>query len=169
VPIDDPNAAFAEQYFKDQEQSQVGLAVFVGRLALPKAALPLEVFQKVRERLLGVTLKERVKAMWDRLVQEMEYLERTKVSTEDVEEAIQIALRRDAEEFNDRKRDRYVKLIGNALRSDVEVRDLAVFVQTVEQLGEQDIAVLKILNGVMNKPDVGQQLQVFGAARLTCQ
>jgi len=60
-------------------------------------------------------------------------------------------IRRDAEEFNDKKRERYVKLIGNALRSETQIQDVATFVQTVEQLNERDVTVLKVLNEVMNK------------------
>ena len=49
------------------------------------------------------------------------------------------------------KRERYVKLIGNALRSESQVRDVANFVQTLERLSERDVAVLKVLNKIMNK------------------
>jgi hypothetical protein len=152
MAIDDPKAAFEEQYFKEQDRSPVGLTLVAGKLAFPHATLLLEVFRKVYDRFHAITVEERLKAMWERLVQETEHLETTKVNIDDLQEAIQLALRRDAEEFNDNKRERYVKLIGNALRSEAEIHDLAAFVQTVEQLGERDITVLKVLNLVMNKP-----------------
>jgi hypothetical protein len=85
------------------------------------------------------------------LVSEVEHLESTKASPEDVEEAIQFVLCRDAEEFNDKKRERYVKLIGNALRSETQIQDVMTFVQTIEQLNERDVIVLKVLNKIMNQ------------------
>ena len=44
-----------------------------------------------------------------------------------------------------------MRILGNAVRSEEEIRDLASFIRDVEQLGEQDIVVLKVLNVVMNK------------------
>jgi hypothetical protein len=89
--------------------------------------------------------------MWNLLVIEVKHLETTKADPEDVAEAIQLAMRRDAEEFNDKKRERYVKLIGNALRSETQVQNVATFIQTLEQLNDRDVVVLKVLNKVMNK------------------
>jgi len=89
--------------------------------------------------------------MWDMLVSETEYLETTKVDAEDVAQAIQLAMRHDTEQFNDEKRERYVRLIGNALRSETQIQDVATFIQTLEQLNERDVAVLKVLNKIMNK------------------
>lgn len=151
MAIDDPKAAFAQQYMQEEEKSPLGLAVFTGKLAFPQAALPLEIFRKVADRLTRASVDERLQAMWNMLVMETEHLETTKANAEDVQEAIQLAMRRDAEEFNDKKRERYVKLIGNALRSETQIQDVETFVQTVEQLGERDVTVLKVLNKVMNK------------------
>jgi len=136
---------------QEEDKSPLGLAIFTGKLAFPKAALPLEIFQKVANRFTRASVDERLQAMWNMLVMETEHLETTKANGEDVQEAIQLAMRRDAEEFNDRKRERYVKLIGNALRSETHIQDVTTFVQTVEQLGERDVVVLKVLNKVMNK------------------
>jgi hypothetical protein len=151
MAIDDPKAAFEKEYMQPEERSPLPLTVFVGKLAFPKAALPLEIFRTVWDRLSRPSVEERLKAMWDMLVMETEHLETTTMRTEDAIEAIQVAMRRDAEEFNDKKRDRYVKLIGNALRSETQIQDVASFVQTVEQLNERDVTVLKVLNKVMNK------------------
>ena len=82
---------------------------------------------------------------------ETEHLEDTKVGKEDLAEAVQLILHRDLEEFNDKKRERYVKVIGNALRSEAQIQDVATFIQTPEQLNERDLTVLKKLNEVMNK------------------
>ncbi len=136
---------------QEEEKSPLGIAVIGGKLAFPKAALPLEIFQKVANRFSRISVEERLQAMWKMLVMETEHLEKTKADTEDIAEAIQVAMRHDAAEFNDEKRQRYVKLIGNALRSETQIQDVATFVQTIEQLNESDVAVLKVLNKVMNK------------------
>ena len=64
---------------------------------------------------------------------------------------IQLAIWYDRHERDDAKRERYVKLIGNALRSDHQIQDVSSFVQTIEQLNERDVIVLKVLTKIMNK------------------
>ena len=151
MAIDDPKAAFEQQYMQEEEKSPLEIAVMGGKLAFPKAALPLEIFQKVANRFSRISVEERLQAMWKMLVMETEHLKDTKADTEDIAEAIQVAMRHDAAEFNDQKRERYVKLIGNALRSPTQVQDVATFVQIIEQLNPRDVTVLKVLNTVMNK------------------
>lgn len=151
MAIDDPKAAFEQQYMREEEKSLLALTVFTGKLAFPKAALPLESFRRVADRFTRASVEERLEAMWKMLVLETEHLETTKANAEDIEEAIQLAMRRDAEEFNDKKRERYVKLIGSALRSEEQNQDVASFIQTIEQLNERDVIVLKVLNKIMNK------------------
>jgi hypothetical protein len=151
MAIDNPKEAFDKQYMQDDERSPLGLTVFAGKLAFPQAGGALEIFRKVAERFTRPSLEERLQGTWNMLVKETDYLDATKASHEDVAEAIQIVLRRDAEQFNDEKRERYVKVIGNALRSETQIKDIASFIQTVEQLNERDVAVLKVLNKVMNK------------------
>jgi hypothetical protein len=73
------------------------------------------------------------------------------VCHEDVQKAIQLAIWYDRHERDDAKRERYVKLIGNALRSDHQIQDVSSFVQTIEQLNERDVIVLKVLKKIMNK------------------
>jgi hypothetical protein len=48
--IDDPKAAFEQQYMREDEKSPLGLIVFTGKLAFPQAALPLEIFRTVADR-----------------------------------------------------------------------------------------------------------------------
>ncbi len=169
MAIDDPKAAFEQQYMRNEEKSPLALTIFTGKLAFPKAALPLEIFRKVADRFTRASIEERLQAMWNMLVMETEHLESTKASPEDVQEAIQLAMRRDAEEFNDKKREHYVKLIGNALRSKEQIQDVASFIQTIEQLNERDVIVLKVINKIMNKegdwkpqpnPGVGDVMKV---------
>jgi hypothetical protein len=169
MAIDDPKAAFERQYMQEEEKSPLALTIFTGKLAFPKAALPLEIFRKVADRFTRASVEERLQAMWNMLVMETQHLETTKASPEDVQEAIQLAMRRDAEEFNDKKRERYVKLIGNAMRSEEQIQDVATFIQTIERLNERDVIVLKVLNKIMNKegdwkpqqnPGVGDVMKV---------
>jgi hypothetical protein len=42
MAIDNPKDAFKEQYMRGDEKSPLGLVIFTGKLAFPKAALPLE-------------------------------------------------------------------------------------------------------------------------------
>jgi hypothetical protein len=148
--IDDPKAAFKEQYL-NEEKSPVSLAVFGTKLAFPKAGFLLDIFSRVNDHFQKPSVNERIAAMFQLLVQETEHLESTKVDADDLQEAIQLAIRHDAEEFNDRKRERYVRLIGNALRSEARIQDVTTFIQTIEQLSERDVIVLKVLNKIMNK------------------
>jgi hypothetical protein len=64
------------------------------------------------------------------------------VCHEDVQMVIQLAIWYDRHERDDAKRERYVKLIGNALRSDDQIQDVSTFVQTIEQLNERDVIML---------------------------
>src|SRR5947209_1111809 len=156
MAIDNPKAVFEQQYMKDEENLPLGLAILVGKvggkLAFPDGGLALEILEKVADVLFNdVTVKERVKAMWDLFVMEISHLETTKASREDVQRAIQLAFVYDRQQRDDQKRERYVKLIGNALRSELQIQDIATFVQTIEQLNERDVIVLKVLNKTMNK------------------
>lgn len=75
----------------------------------------------------------------------------SKQDLNDLREALQLAIRHDVWEFNDKKRERYIRIVGNALRSETRIDDLASFIQDIEQLGERDFVALKVLNKVMNK------------------
>lgn len=85
----------------------------------------------------------------------------TKVDAKELQEAVQLAVRHDAAEFNDKKRARYIKIIGNALLSNERIDDLALFIQDVEQMGERDFTALKVLNRIMNKPGDWQEKSVL--------
>ena len=150
MAIDNPKEKFEQQYMREPEKSLFDLAIFGGKLAFPKAALPLEIFQKVRDRLTRASIDERLQTMWDTLVKEVEHVESTKADKEEMERAIHLVMWRAIEELDDRKRERYVKLIGNALKSQDQIRDVVSFVQTIEHLTERDLIVLKVMNEVMN-------------------
>jgi hypothetical protein len=155
MDIDKPRKVFGSIYYPESEdKSPLEPVIFGAKLAFPKAAMPLELFQNIYNRLTGISIGERMTETWKFLVNEFDRIEDIKADKEgleDLKEAIQIIIRRDAEEFNDKKRERYVKLIGNAVRSDEHFKDLVSFIQTTEQLNERDLTVLKALNQVMNK------------------
>ena len=80
----------------------------------------------------------------------------------DVQMAIQLAIWYDRHERDDAKRERHVKLIGNALRSDDQIQDISSFVQTIEQLYERDVIVLKVLKKIMNKNRLAERHAIRG-------
>jgi hypothetical protein len=74
MAIDDPIDAFEQHYMQEEERSPLAITLFTGKLAFPKAALPLEIFRKVADRFTGPSLEERLQAMWKMLVMETEHL-----------------------------------------------------------------------------------------------
>jgi hypothetical protein len=155
MAIDDPMEALEQQYMKEPELP-TKLAKFAGgigsKLAFPDGGLALDILLKVADALFDkISVAERTAAMWEMIKSEFKHVERTKASHDDVQRAIQLAIWYDRHEWDDQKRGRYVKLIGNALRSETQVHDVASFIQTVEQLNERDVTVLKVLNKIMNK------------------
>jgi hypothetical protein len=156
MAIDDPIGAFDQQYMKKEPELPTQLAKFAGeigsKLALPDGGLALEILLKVSDALFDkASATERVEAMWELIKGEFRHVETTKASHDDVQKAIQLAIWYDRHERDDQKRERYVKLIGNAVRSEEQIQDVASFVQTIEQLNERDVTVLKVLNKIMNK------------------
>jgi hypothetical protein len=75
MAIDDPKAAFEQQYMQEEEKSALGPALRTGKLAFPKAALPFGIFQNVANRFTRASVEERLQAMWKMLVMEVEHLE----------------------------------------------------------------------------------------------
>ncbi|MGA1984945.1 MAG: hypothetical protein ABSG72_01655 [Candidatus Sulfotelmatobacter sp.] len=151
MAIDNPKEAFEQQYMREEEKTPLEMTVFTSKLAFPKAALPLEIFRRVADRFTKVSVEERLQAMWNFLVMETEHLESTKVSVEDAAQAAQMVMRRDAEEFNDAKRKRYLKVFGNALRSGDRIDDIVSYIESIQQMTERDFIVLQVVNKVMNK------------------
>jgi hypothetical protein len=62
MAIDDPKTAFEKEYMHPEEPSPLPLTVFVAKLAFPKAALPLEIFRKVADRLQRPSVEERLQS-----------------------------------------------------------------------------------------------------------
>jgi hypothetical protein len=155
MAIDDPKEAFEQQWMKEEHNLPGKLAKtgwdIGSKLALPDRGLALEILGKVIEVLFNRdSTAERITAMWELIRTEFEHVEKTKANHEDLQRAIQLAIWYDNHERENRKRERYVKLIGHALRSETQIEDVASFIETLRQLNERDIAVLKKLNLVMN-------------------
>jgi hypothetical protein len=134
------------------------------KLALPDGGLALEILLNVIDNLFNKESgHERVTAMFELFKEEFRHVEKTKASHEDVQRAAQLAIWYDHRERDDAKRARYVKLIGNSLRSEEQIRDVASFVQTIEQLNERDLCVLRVINSVMNKDGDWQRQPLPGS------
>jgi len=158
MAIDDPIKAFEQQYMTEEPTLPNKLAKYAAeagfKLAIPESGLAADILMKVVEALFDrPSGMDRVNAFFELVSSEFKHVERTKASHEDVQRAIQLAIWYDRHERDDSKRQRYIKLIGNAVRSDVQIQNVASFVQTVEQLNERDVIVLKVLNKIMNKVD----------------
>ncbi len=154
---DDPIEAFEQQYMRDEPTLPRELAEAAGKvggeLTFPGlGGLAVEILLKARKVLFDpVSTTERNLAMWEMFKMQFRHIEETKTSHDDVQKAIQLAFLYDRYERDDEKRERYVNLIGNALRSEDQIHDVATFVQIIEQMNERDVNVLKVLNRVMNK------------------
>lgn len=155
MAIDNPVDAVESQY-RESPDSPVGLVLAVGEMALPQGSPLFKLLELLNDHFSSKRKRERAEAFWAALRDQQKFLEadfgKLKAKIEDLAEAIQMAIIRDTESFNDAKRDRYLMILGKAVRSQEQVVDLASFIRDVEQLGERDIVVLKVLNVVMNKP-----------------
>jgi hypothetical protein len=162
MAIDNPFDAIEKAYPEKQSYLPEDLTVFAAKCILPEFVM--DAFGTVFERLDRSVQWERAKATTKILMDEMKVLKEKKASREeldDFKEAVQLAIRHDVEEFNDKKRERYVKIIGNALRDEKQIDDLASYIQDVERLGERDFVALKVLNKVMNAPRDRDKLRDF--------
>jgi hypothetical protein len=155
MAIDNPMDAFERQYLKEEPALPNQLAKYafdVGKLALPNAGFAVEILMRVADALFDKESgKERGRAFFTLVVDEFKHIEETKVSHQDMQVAICKAVGYDRYEQDDRKRERYIKLIGNAVRSEELINDVTSFIQTLEQLNERDLTVLKVINTTMNK------------------
>jgi hypothetical protein len=123
MAIDDPVDAFEQQYMKDEPGLPNRLAKYAAeagcKLAFPDGGLAVEILMNVLGNLFDKESGlERVGAMFELFKGEFRHVERTKASHDDVQKAIQWAIWYDRHERDDAKRERYVRLIGSALRSD---------------------------------------------------
>lgn len=153
MAIDDPYDAIEKAYPEREGYLPEDLAVFAAKCVLPEFVM--DAFDTVFERLARSAQWERAKATTKLLMADLKELKTKTASKEelnDLKEAMQLAIRHDVEEFNDKKRERYIRIIGNALRDERQIDDLASYIQDVERLGERDFLALRVLNKVMNQP-----------------
>ena len=154
MAIDDPVDAVESQYKKPAD-SPVSLVLFGCKLAFPHASPLFEFLSLLKDHFSAQAMQDRMEAFWEALRDKQKFLEadfdNLNIRVADLAEALQLATLRDAEAFNDAKRDRYLAILGSAVRSKDRVEDLAAFIRDIEQPGEQDVVVLKVLNSVMNK------------------
>lgn len=151
MAIDNRIDAFKKAH-PDDENLPKELALISAKLVLP--GIVGAAIDAVRGRLGKEVQVERAQDMLDLLENELRDIKDTTASKQDLsdlKESLQLAIRNDVWEFNDKKRERYVRIVGNALRGETRIEDLASFIQDVEQLGERDFVALKVLNNVMNK------------------
>jgi len=152
VGIDNPVEAFKKTHPDEEGNLPQDLIVLAAEMAFPVIG-PL--IHAVRERLGRKAQNERATETLELLLGELKHLQdmtATKIEVNDLKESLQLLICHDAEEFNDKKRGRYIKIVGNALQSETPIENLASFIQDVEQLGERDFLALRVLNKVMNKP-----------------
>jgi hypothetical protein len=153
MAIDDKFDAIEKAYPEKEPYLPDELAALAIKLVLP--GIVTDALGEVCKRLSPKAQEQRAIETLKLLVTQVKDLKAkaaSKKELDDLKEAIQLAVRHDVAEFNDRKRERYVKIIGNALRNENQIDDLASYIQDVERLGERDFTALRVLNKVMNKP-----------------
>ena len=169
MAIDDPFDAVARVFPSESDDvadavenvASVGLAA--ASAVIPIVAVPgalLAVYTRMKdgksfERRTDATLAmlvERVrqnKPTLERLTQEQKTLA---VRVGDLEGAVRIGLFQDGISADDAKRERFISVIAHAAISETEIADLTGFIKNIDELNEQDIATLRAINTVMNKP-----------------
>ena len=162
MAIDNPRDAIKKAYPEEEPYLPNDLMALVAQALLP--GIVSDALGTVVKRLTRNAQEERATAMVELILAELKDIDDKKASKEelnDLRESLQLAIRHDVAEFNDRKRERYVKIIGNALRAERQIHDLASYIQDVERLGERDFVALRVLNKVMNQPRSADRLRDF--------
>jgi len=152
MAIDDKFDAIEKAYPEKEPYLPDELAALAAKCVLP--GIVTGALGEVCKRLSPKAQEKRAVETLKLLVTEVKDLKAKSASKKELDglkEAIQLAVRHDVAEFNDKKRERYIKIIGNALRDEKQIDDLASYIQDVERLGERDFSALRVLNKVMNK------------------
>jgi hypothetical protein len=154
MAIDDSFDAVESQYPERKGELSQELATVVGGLAFPKGSFLFDALgiainhfsTKARlDRALAFihALIDRVRALENREAASQKREFAAQIKIEELAEAIQIACYRDAESFNDTKRERLLTVLANASLEPVD--GLVAFIQDIERLNEADIAAMKLL------------------------
>jgi hypothetical protein len=160
VAIDDPFEAVDKQYPEGTDAPFAELTLGSATIALGfPVTSPLAILFGFLDSFNTSTRLDRGLAFIRVLTEQFKVLETSiksmKTDVAEVQAALRVALHNDLDEFNDQKRDRYIKLVTSALTVETKVTDLVGFIRDVEQLGERDIIGLKVLNRIMNKQAIG--------------
>jgi hypothetical protein len=157
VAIDNPYDAIDQQYPAEDEgvitaiSKRLGAAKELG-FPFPFGVGGLIGFINSKTRKARL---DRAMAFLDQLVLDMLELQKTvktvRTDVDEIQDAEIIALEYDLDQFNDKKRVRYISAIVKAAGSETKIRDLVSFIQDIEKLGERDLIGLKVLNSIMNR------------------
>jgi hypothetical protein len=166
MAIDDPFDAFEQQYLGEESKlpKQIAKTFFeAGKLALPDGGWALDILLKVGAVLFDTESGQgRISEFFLLVRDEFRRVGKTTVNPQEMQRAICKAIWYDRLEQDDAKRARYIKVIGNILTSEEQINDAVSFIQTIEQLNERDLIVLRVINKIMNKKNdwQGQHQQV---------
>ena len=156
MTIDDPFEAVDKQYpeGRDIPMSEITLGASSVALGFPIFS-PLAIFMGFIDSFTTSKRVERALAFIRVLNEQFKNLETqvksTKIDVSEVQAALRVALSSDLDEFNNKKRDRYISIVTSAIALPTKVTDLAGFIRDVERLNEHDLIGLRVLNRVMNK------------------
>jgi hypothetical protein len=155
VAIDNVYDAIDKQYPKDGILPSGLMKVLDAGKALGKVSPPIYGFFSFLNSMTAKARQERAEAFVTQLVEDMgkvqDAMAKMRTDITEVQAATRVSLEYDTEEFDDKKRDRYISAITTSITLETKVNDLVSFIQDVEKLGERDIIGLKVLNRVMNK------------------
>jgi hypothetical protein len=155
VAIDNVYDAIDKQYPKGDAIASGIMKVLDGAKALGKVSPPIYGFFAFLNSMSAKARQERAEAFVSQLVEDMvkvqDAMEKMRTDIGEVQAATRLALEYDTEEFDDKKRNRYIWAITGSITSETRVNDLVSFIQDIEKLGERDLIGLKVLNRIMNK------------------
>lgn len=157
MAIDNVYDAIDKQYPKGDGLTSGIMKVLDTGKALGKVSPPIYGFFAFLNSMSAKARQERAEAFVSQLVEDMvkvqDAMEKMRTDITEVQAATRISLEYDTEEFDDKKRDRYISAITGSITSETRVNDLVSFIQDIEKLGERDLIGLKVLNRIMNKQD----------------
>lgn len=155
MAIDNPYDAIDQQYQTDGVLPPGLMRVVDTGKAVGKVAPPIYSFFSFLNSMSSKARQERAEAFVGQLVEDMQKvqdaMEKMRTDINEVQAATRLSLEYDTEEFDDKKRARYLLAITGSVTSETKINDLVSFIQDIEKLGERDIVGLKVLNRIMNK------------------
>ena len=155
MAIDNVYDAIDKQYSKGDGITSGIMKVLDAGKALGKISPPIYGFFAFLNSMSAKARQERAEAFVSQLVEDMvkvqDAMEKMRTDISEVQSATRLSLEYDTEEFDDKKRGRYLAVITSSITSETRINGLVSFIQDVEKLGERDLIGLKVLNQIMNK------------------